>query len=454
MRRFQGGAVNRAWERAGVVAAVVVLVALVASGCSEKEKQATAGSATTGSGTTDSGTTAKPAGNGSVVERFAGKTTTLGVIPAKRTKATGTPIAIGMINQETGAAAVLPELSIADKAGLRFINEELGGVDGHPITLELCDTKFSPEGSQRCAQQMVQNNVAAVMGGIDVFGDGIKILADNGIPFVGGIPVSFASAQSPNSFQFSGGSWGAFVSLAHYAAKNLHAKKISIMYSEFPPITDAADMTKRALAKLGVTDVRLVPMPIVATDLTAPLTQANEGNPDAIIVGAADAGCVPALKGSVDLQIKAKLLFVGACAAPTILKTAGDAASEGKFFNVEIPIDTKAKGNDVPLYNAVIAKYGGGIDAQSAGTVSFEALMNLYVAMKEIGAAKVSPKTITDQLRAARDHPTFMGHPYTCDGKQIPTLPALCAPQGVIGERVGSELLQRTGWIDVPALVK
>ena len=52
------------------------------------------------------------------------------------------------------------------------------------------------------------------MGGIDVFGNGIEVLADNEIPFVGGIPVSEQSVTSPNSFQWSGGSWGATVAFA------------------------------------------------------------------------------------------------------------------------------------------------------------------------------------------------------------------------------------------------
>ena len=31
-------------------------------------------------------------------------------------------------------------------------------------------------------------------------------------------------------------------------------------------------------------------------------------------------------------------------------------------------------------------------------------------------------------LAAARDHPGFMAHAYTCDGKQVPLMKAVCNP--------------------------
>ena len=78
-----------------------------------------------------------------------------------------------------------------------------------------------------------------MLGGIDVFGNAIETLRDNGVPFVGGIPVSEQSVKSENSYQWSGGSWGATVAFAEYAAKELDAKKVSIVYGEFGSISRA-----------------------------------------------------------------------------------------------------------------------------------------------------------------------------------------------------------------------
>lgn len=74
-----------------------------------------------------------------------GDDTTLGRIDHTPVRATGAPIRIGMINQETGAAGAFPELSRADEAAIAFINAELGGVNGRPLELDVCDTQFSPD---------------------------------------------------------------------------------------------------------------------------------------------------------------------------------------------------------------------------------------------------------------------------------------------------------------------
>ena len=65
----------------------------------------------------------------------------------------------------------------------------------------MCNTEFSAEGSTTCGQRFVEEKVPAVLGGIDVFGNAIDTLGDNGIPYIvvltdptsGGVFASFAS---------------------------------------------------------------------------------------------------------------------------------------------------------------------------------------------------------------------------------------------------------------------
>ena len=75
------------------------------------------------------------------------RSTLADLVPKTATKATGTPIRLGMVNQENTAAGSYPELSQAVMAATAFINGELGGVDGRPIEVEVCNTEFSAEGS-------------------------------------------------------------------------------------------------------------------------------------------------------------------------------------------------------------------------------------------------------------------------------------------------------------------
>jgi branched-chain amino acid transport system substrate-binding protein len=367
--------------------------------------------------------------------------------PAEPTKATGEPINLGMINQENTPAGSFPELSLAVKAGIEFLNNEMNGVNGRPIVLDVCNTEFSAEGSTSCAQTYVEQKTPAVLGGIDVFGNGIDTLAQNGIPFTGGIPVSSQSFTAPNSFQWSGGSQSAAVAFAWYAATELKAQKVSIVYQDFGSITQAAEAAEKVLGDAGVT-AQLIPYPVLATDLSSPLTAAASTSPDALIVLAADAGCKSAFDGVSSLGITAATFYVGACASPSIIDQVSAAKTDGAYFNVDGPLVDDPPTPDSQLYTGVLAKYGNGLDPVGAGTVTFRSLMNLYAILSQLDG-EITPAAITAALRATVDAPNFGGHPYTCNGQQFDGLPALCSPQQILTQMQDRKLTQVTDWIDV-----
>ena len=371
------------------------------------------------------------------------------LVPDEPTPATGEPITIGMINQENTPAGSFPELSRSAQALVDFVNEDLDGVDGRPLRLDVCNTGFSAEGSTACGQRFVAEGVPVVLGGIDVFGNAVDVLAANGIPYVGGIPVSQQSMTSPNSFQWSGGTWGAAVAFATRAVEDLDAKKVAIVYGDFGSITQGSDAAKQVLEAQGV-DVKMVPFPVIATDLGSPLQAAWAGTPDANIVLAADTACKAAFDAAATIGITSAMYFVGACASPTIIAQVGDRA-DGAYFNVEQEVQPDRPQPDTELYTSVLAAKAPGLDPIGAGTVSARSFMNLYTVLRELGADGITPEAVTAALRAKRDAPSFMGHPYTCDGKQFPGLPAACAPQQVIVQMKGGALDQVGGWIDVGA---
>ncbi|NLD78688.1 MAG: ABC transporter substrate-binding protein [Acidimicrobiales bacterium] len=440
-RREHGGG-GRRWFAAAAVAAMAMGTM---AGCSEDRA---ADSAT-------STTTTVPASTAACAEDLLaclGRSSLGDIAPTEPSEATGEPIVLGMINQENTPLGSYPELSSATRAAIEFVNAELGGVNGRPIQLEVCNTEFSPEGSTACAQGFVQDGVPAVLGGIDVFGNGIDTLEENAIPFVGGIPVSTQSVTNDNSYQWSGGTWGATIAFANHAATEVEAEKVAIVYPEFGPITSSAEYGRTTLANLGVTDVAMVPYPITATDLSSPIQAAASNDPDAIVMLAADMGCKGAFDGFATVGVTAKVYLVGACASPAIIEEAGPEKTDGTVFNVEGPIDRSEANVDFALYQAVAEKYGDGFDPIGAGTVTFRSFMNLYRIMVGLDEADLTPAGISEALGAQVDAPSFMGHPSTCDREQLDGLPALCSPQQILAEMTGGELIQIGDWVDVGAI--
>lgn len=454
-------------RRARVLLAVAFpVLLLLPTACVERVEIVQGGSTGTGPGGTG------PDGNGAgsaaranvvggqnasgppVIAAYAGTTMSFGTIPREPRKASGEPIKIGMINQENTPLGSFPELRLGAQTAVDFINAELGGVDGRPLELVPCITTFSVEKSRSCAQELVEKQVVAVTGGIDITSNGsIPVLEQNQMPYVGGIPINFDEMRSPISFQFSGGVPGAFTAFAYDAATRLKAKKVAVTYGDYASIkAGGVDYGIATLKKLGVTDVADIPFPITTTDFLPVLTKANEGNPDAIFLGAADTACAPAMKTAMELKITAKIYLVGSCLAPSIAQQIGEEAVNGRIFNIEGPKGDESKESD--LYFDVIAKYGDPqLPAASAATISFRSILNLYGAMQAIGGSNITKPAILEYFRAARDKPSFTGHPYTCDGKQIPDLPALCAPQQLLVERRDGGIAALGDWVDVPGLV-
>lgn len=424
----------------GAVAALL-LCAAVMTGCSEPAPDSEGSAKATTSIPVDN-----PCEGDSMIE-CARKTSIADLVPAEPTKATGEPLKIGMINQENTPAGSFPELSQAVQAAVEFVNTQLGGVDGRPVEVQVCNTEFSAEGSTKCAQQFVDEEVPVVLGGIDVFGNGIDTLKDNGIPYVGGIPISEQSATRSNSFQFSGGTWGAAVAFASDAIAK-KAKKVSIVYGEFGSITQSAGYGKKVLDAAGI-QTQMVPYPILSTDLSSPVQAALAGDPDAVIVLAADTGCKPAFQALAAANTKATAYFTGACAAPPIVEDVPQADTEGRVFNVEQLLDPEDPDVDGALYFQVIDAYGKGLDPVGAGTVSFRSFMNLYAVLRGLGADGITPKAVTSSLKEQVDTSSFMGHPYTCDGKQFEGLPAMCSPQQALTTMEDRTPGPTGGWIDV-----
>ena len=109
-----------------------------------------------------------------------------------------------------------------------------------------------------------------------------------------------------------------------------------------------------------------------------------------------------------------------------------------------------AEDPDTALYVAAADELGDGFDPVGAGTVTFRSFMNLWSVL--VGLDEVTPEAIVEAFRAKVDEPSFMGHPYTCDGEQLDGLPAICSPQQVLVQMTDGALDQLGGWVDVGSI--
>ena len=159
------------------------------------------------------------------------------------------PVTFGFHNEE-GPALSLPEIRHGFEEGIGYVNEELGGINGHPIEIESCNVALTPESSVNCANQFVEAGVEVAVQGVDYGGDAaLPVLSQAGIAEI----ALAAFTPGVNSSQGD-----AFVTLAST--------------QEFL----GADM--KAMSELGTTHVAVILLDTAAghayeTDVLAPIIE-------------------------------------------------------------------------------------------------------------------------------------------------------------------------------------
>lgn len=371
-------------------------------------------------------------------------------------RASGPPIVVGLVNMENAPVGSFPELRQDAQAAVRYVNEELGGVRGRPLHLEVCTTTGAPESSNDCARKLVGKQPVAVLGGVDVgAGLAMTVFEKAGIPYVGATPTSLQELTSPMSFMLAGGSATELLGQAEYIIGTLKAKKVGVIHVDLAGLlsTEAA-AARTILERKGVTGVKVVAEKADTADFTPALTAVNAAHPDVIVTVFPAQGCSRIMQARQALGVKAKMFYLGACTEQRVVDAAGGGAEGAYFASSYIPYED-ATDEDVATYRAQRRRYGDpGAPLSLLGQTGFSVVMDLYRLLTDV-EDPLTPDRVTAELRAARDRPSFMGHPYSCDGERVPLLASLCSVDVRILQYRGGRFHDVVGrWVSGAEIIK
>jgi branched-chain amino acid transport system substrate-binding protein len=372
-----------------------------------------------------------------------------------KAKVAGAPVVVGFVNQENAAVGSFPEVRADAEAAVRYVNAELGGVGGHPLRLETCVTDGSPESSQACANRLRLKKPVAVLGGVDLgAAASIPVLETAGIPYVGMSPSLGDELTATSAFLLTGGAAADLLGQAKYVTETLHAKRVGVIYIDLPGLlSTAVEAAKEVLSKKGVTDVKLVAEKPDAADFTPALNEVNKARPDVIVAVFPAQGCSRVMAARTALGIKAKVFFPGACAGQGVIDAAGGGA-EGAYFSSGFVSFGDAANPEVATYLDRRRAHGARGAPSVLAQAGFAGVLDLRQILAE-AQAPLSPDTVTVALRATRDHPAFMGHPFTCDRQQVFLLSAVCNADVRLLQYQGNRFTDVTGtWVNGGDLIR
>ncbi|MFT3863229.1 MAG: ABC transporter substrate-binding protein [Solirubrobacterales bacterium] len=419
----------------GGLLALVISMALVACGSSGESSSTTAsagGESTAGSeGSSEGGSSSGEVGENGLLP---GDESVLGSPePAK-----GSPVVFGMINIETNQGADFPELRESVEATEKYLNEYKGGIDGHPIKVDVCVTDGSPATSASCANKLVADKPVAILGGSDIgAASAIPIYEKAGLAYIGGMNLTPAEVTSKNSVVFNDAAQSENADLGVYAVETVGAKKVAVI-----PIGETqGEFTAETEENVGVEsaggEVKDFPLPPTQADASSVVASALSWGPEAIILES-PSQCVAILSALKSLGSTVPVLSIDTCGTQSVIDAANGAA-EGLIYMSPFELLNNESENP-ELARAILTKYASSkILVTSAMAVGMNNLINFWSTFHETSTSKLTTEYMLGRLRAGSEHENFLAEPYTCDGKAVPAYPAICNAKQYVYEIKGGK---------------
>ena len=448
-----------------VRAATVAVAAVAVAGCgssssssSSQSSSAAGGGATTSAAATSSapaGTTSTSAGTGSGGAGAQAVTDYQTYVDGKAGKANASlpPVTIGWINQQGGQQAIGPLATNGAQMAVKYINAELGGVDGHPVQLKTCFITSAEEEGKTCAQQLLADKSVQVIdeGAVAIGIQSFYSTIAGAKPVIVGVAVTPVDSVQKNAMIMFGDVTHVLGPFGTYATQVLHAKTAALIYPNIAGITDGAAAIDASLKAAGVS-VKKVAYDESSTDLIGPLTSAGATSADMVIPYSDSSGCVNLAKGLKQLGITDAKKIVS---APLCLNGQVAAGLGGDFPIWTYAIASSLFGDPtdpgMAPYMKVAAKYTTPADAPDPwNIVSFAQLLTTVRYLNQLGYGKATPAKILAKAKAFTG-PVALGAPSLACGKYS-SAPAVCNDRAQFFEYHGKHVFKKVApWLQPPS---
>jgi len=444
---------NRSGRRSAYLGvAALAVAALVAAGCS---------SSSSSSGSTPapatSGAAASPVatGNGSGGLGAQSVTDFLSYVGGKSGPADNSlsPVTVGFVNQQGGPVAIGLHATDGAEMAVKYINAELGGVDGHPIQLDTCFIASAEEEGTGCAQKFLANKAVNViaMGGAVIGVQSFYSTLAGKIPVVGGVAALPFDGAQQNTVVLFGDAIHVLGPIGTYASTVLHAKTGVVLYPNNSTDTPGALADEAALKAAGVS-VKMGPYPPNATDLTGVLTATGAASADIVIPNVDAGACVNIAKALLQQGITDAKKIVS---PPLCLNGQVAAGLGGDFpkwtYLIASSLFGDATDPGMATYEKVAAKYSTPANAPDPwNIVDFGQMLTIDKVLNQVGFASLSPSAILAAAKAFKG-PQALGAP-SLDCGEFASAPGICNDRSQFFEYAGKNMwIKAAGWLQPPA---
>jgi branched-chain amino acid transport system substrate-binding protein len=306
--------------------------------------------------------------------------------------AAATTIVIGGAGPLHNPAYNDPTLLSGLQAAVDSINAA-GGVKGHKLKLDFCDTGYTVDGELSCAHGFVSEQVAAAVDPYflaDQSGDEVKLLQQAGIPVFGGQGLSPTELNDPDAYPLSSGlpgwTYGAVASLVKAGAR-----KISILVDTNPASQFAGQLLAAAAKSAGITAPVITGDPNADPTFSTAAAKATANGENGVAMFPSPLNVPKMIKALRQTGYQGKISLPTVILPATSIQALG-AAGNGVLADSQVALTTDTSNPGVRQYLADMKKYGHDqvTDASIFAWSAVEVFAKAIAGASNFGAAGVT----------------------------------------------------------------
>ena len=315
----------------------------------------------------------------------------------------------------------------AAQAAVSYANNYLGGLAGHKLALNVCETHQTPSGATDCATNMVQAKVPIVItpvsGQSGTIYDGIKA---SGIPYLqyGSLDQGVLAGPPANVFVLTNGIGTALAGPAGIAA-DAGVKKAGILVTDVPAASGPVKQAAPIFYKNADVTADVIVVPVGQADMTPQIQAGISGGDGAFAMVGNPAFCTSAIKGLTTVGFKGPVTAIQQCVDQTSAK-----ATNGGYKGVNVLTTLNSANKEYLQYLAVMKKYAKGVDTGGVAPGGYASVLALVAALPNL-TGDVNAQTISAGMAAMPPTPLPLGGGITfqCNGTQVTLAPPICSTQ-------------------------
>lgn len=364
--------------------------------------------------------------------------------PTTTAAASKEPISIAAINQQDGVVA-WPEVTSAANAILNWYNAN-GGVDGHPLELNLCTAGDEPESTQACAQQFANDDAVEWIFPMSIPNSDamFQVMSQAEKPMVGHFLWDIPDSVQPDLYSADPGVLPMSTVLMEYLVVDLGLSNIAVVTTDSPFGRDTADFIGFLLGEYGATTEAVFYDEGTADYLPAFASLDLDATDAVLFLPFTLAECVPAAEALTTLGWDKTVISTDFCAAEAFVESG---LFEGWLY--VNPTSALVDGEpDRDLLVSIFEEYGDGVQVDGFAVNGALATFWVIEVLEDAYALAGSENITRDHIRQAAE--AWSGDlttgPDTLDCPGVGGFSATCNSAALITLLEGGKFIDQTGW--------